>query len=253
LNGLYDKKQPFGNKVIRELKEALDSDVAAVAGDDAFKSARQANIRLKSLIQRNRRDARDTTNGGFLEDVLNNKIPEEKIVPRLLRGRDDDFLKFKQFLTEDSGNPGIQAWNDIKAEVLRDALESATSTMGKGEKGQILFNSRLFSNRLQNLKSGKKYGNLFTAQEQSMIDDIAEIGWLRVPQRSVQSGSGPSGFSVNELRRDILSRIDGSSGLFERALNYIGSRGDEAAQMNPLKETAKAMATRPPLRTPSKQ
>jgi gas vesicle protein len=253
LNKLYDKKQPFGNMVIRDLKEALDEDVAAAAGPDAFKGARAANVRLKTLIQRSRRDARDTTNGGFLEDVLNNKIPEEKIVPRLLTGRDDDFLKFKQFLLEDAGEGGAQAWNDVKAHVLRDALESATSTMGKGEKGQILFNSRLFANRLNNLKATKKYNSLFSAQEQKMIEDITEIGWLRVPQRSVQSGSGPTGFAVNELRRDILNRLDGSGGLIERVLGYAGSRSAESAQLNPLKQTAKAMATKPPLKTPSKQ
>ena len=83
--------------------------------------------------------------------MIDNKIPEEKIVARLLTSRGDDFAAFKRFLIEDSGPQGVQAFDDIKAQVLRGALEKATNTMGKGEKGQVIFSKKLFSQQFAQL------------------------------------------------------------------------------------------------------
>jgi hypothetical protein len=242
LNQLQDPAQPYGNTLIRKLKEALDDDVQAAVGEDVFKAARQANIKLKTLIQRGSRNKRDRSRGGFLEDVLNNKIPEEKIVQRLMSGRDDDMLKFKQFLAEEAGEPGKAAWQDIKAQVLRDALESATSTQGKKEGGQAVFNSRLFKNAFKNMRKNKKFDTLFGSEEQSLIDDIGEIGWLRIPQGNVYTGSGASGFSIDQFKHEIFKRLDAPSGPGERLWNFAVNRSDVNRQMNPLKETAEFIA-----------
>ena len=253
LNQMFDPQQPYGNTVIRNLKEALDKDVQAAVGDDVFSAARQANIRMKRLIERGARNKRDRTRGGFLEDVLSNKIPEEKIVPRLLTGRDDDMLKFKEFLVEESGEAGRAAWQDIKAQVLRDALERATSTQGKREGGQVVFNSRMFRNAFKNMRTNKKFDALFNSDEQALIDDIAEIGWLRIPQSNVQQGSGPSGFSIEAFQHDLIRRLDNPQGDGWKLLQWVFSRGKINEQANPLKETAEFVTRRQGRGTPPTQ
>jgi len=207
LNSLYDSVTPQGRRLIRELKDAIDEDVSGAVGADVFKEARAAKITFQQMIERGRRNKFDKTAGGFLEDVIDNKIPEEQITRRLIGGRDDDFMKFKSFLNDDAGPAGQQAWDDIRAQVLRGAIDKATSTMGKGEGGQGVFNVRLFKNELKRLQDSKKYPELFNVDERKMIADIIEIGNLRIPVSMVQQGKGPTELAVNELRKGIMKKI----------------------------------------------
>ena len=236
LNRSFERQNPQGNMLIAEFKDALDDDVAGAVGSDIFAPARAAKVAFQRMIERSRKNKFDRTGTGFLEKVIYNEIPEEKIVPRLLTARDDDFQKFRNFLLEDAGEAGVQAWQDIKGQVLRDALEAATSTQGKGEGGVAVFNSRLFRNKLKSLMSSKKYSGLFDAEERQMIRDIIDIGQLRVPQRLVAQGEGPTAFAVREVGREIAERIPGGRALLNwtegRALSQAAER-----QLNPLQST----------------
>lgn len=207
LNSLWDSVTPQGRRIIRQLKDAIDEDVAGAVGEDIFREARAAKTAFQRMIERGRRNKFDKTKGGFLEDVIDNKIPEEKIVPKLLAGRDDDFLKFKTFLTKDAGEAGLQAWQDVKAQALRNALDKGTSVIGKGENGQGMFNARLFRNEINKLKQSKKYTELFDADERQLIEDIIDIGQLRVPVSMVQQGKGPSELVGDSIRKEIARRV----------------------------------------------
>lgn len=209
LNSLFDSVTPQGKRLIRELKNAIDDDVAKVVGDDVFAPAREAKISFQKLIERQSRNKFDKTKGGFLEDVIDNKIPEEKIVDRLIGGRDDDLVKFKQFLTKDSGSEGVQAWNDVKAQVLRNFIDKATSTQGKTQTGSQVFNGRLFKNEVNKLKRTKKFNELFNLDERDLINDIIEIGKLRIPQGNVQQGLGPTEVAVSEMKKELLKQVPG--------------------------------------------
>ena len=247
LNGLFDPANPRGNALIRELKDALDDDVASAVGEDIFAEARQAKVSLQRIIERGRRNKFDSSKGSFLENVINNRIPEEKIIPKLLSGRDDDFAKFKTFLTEDSGEAGVQAWQDIKAQVLRDGLESALGTAGKGEGGVRVFNANKFAQKFKNLRTSNKFNELFDPSERDLIDDIIEIGYLRLPPRLVATGKGPSGFAVDELRREIVRQVplvgDKVADLLDRSLAGI----EAGKQLNPTKATEQILkGARPP-------
>lgn len=223
LNSLFDSVTPQGRRLIRELKNALDDDVASAVGDDIFKDARAAKTAFQQMIERGKRNKFDKTKGGFLEDVIDNLVPEEKIIPKLLTGRDDDFIKFKNFLLQDAGDQGQAAWRDIKANVLRDALDKATQTMGKTEGGQPVFNVRLFRNSLNKLRNSKKFGELFNPDEIRLIDDIIEIGNARIPISGTQSGEGPSARAIRAGVSRLLQRIpvigEGAQGLIDDIAN----------------------------------
>lgn len=214
LNKYFEGANPQARSVIRELKDSLDDDVARVAGEDVFQGARAAKTRYHQIIERAKRDKRDKTKGSFLESVIDNKIPEDKIVPRLLTSRLDDFKSFKGFLLNDAGQAGKQSFKDIQAQVLRDALQSATKTMGKSEGGIPVFNSRLFANHFKSLRGSGKFKELFNSAEQKLIDDIIKMGSLRVPQNIVQQGKGASEVIVAEVANRIpVAR--GAKGLFD--------------------------------------
>jgi len=246
LNRFYESASPEGRRIIRELKNALDDDVASAVGEDIFKDARQAKINMQAVIERGRRNKFDKTKGSFLEDVIDNKIPEEKIIPRLLTGRDDDFTAFKRFLLNDAGPEGIQSFNNIKAQVLRDALDKAI-TQGKGEGGQAIFSGAGFRNALKGIKQTKKYNELFNADERELIDDIIEISRLRVPNRSVAQGSGPSGFAIqqakNEINRAIFKQIPLIGEKAQAIADAITASSNARRQLDPLRETRKVVET----------
>lgn len=237
LNSLFSGSTPQGKKLIRDLKNALDTDVAESIGEDLFIDARLAKVRFQDLIERGKRNKFDKTKGGFLEDVIDNKIPEEKILSKLLIGRDDDFIKFKKFLTQDAGESGINAFNNIKAQVLRNALDKAIGTAGKTEGGQRVFNARLFKNEFNKLKATKKFEELFNPDERKLIEDIIEIGQLRVPLSSAQSGKGPTELAVKELGQVFVRKIpvigEKAIGLLDDLINLRSDR----ALLNVTKQT----------------
>ncbi len=254
LNALFDPSNPRGNVLVRELKDALDEDVAAAVGEDIFAGARQQKISLQRLIERGRRNKFDKSQRGFLEKVISNEIPEEQIVKKLLTGRDDDFVKFKTFLTRESGEQGQQAWQDIQAQVLREALDAATTTAGKAEGGVHVFNPNKFAQKFANLKRTGKYNELFEPDVRDMIDDVIEIGFLRTPQQLVQSGKGPSGFAIGEVKNEILRIVpmgDKVADLLERS----AVRRTAQQQLNPTRGTERALrgARRPSSRTQDRQ
>ena len=243
LNALWDSATPAGRRLIREFKNAIDDDVASVVGDDIFAEARKARSDFQKTIERASRDKFDKTKGSFLEDVIDNKIPEEKIIDKLKSKstRVDDFIAFKNFLVNDAGESGAKAWNEIRADVLRSAIEKATSTQGKTEGGQAVFNARLFKNSLKSLRESRKFGEMFNADEIKLIDDIIEIGNLRVPISGTQSGEGPSARAVNAVYTKLVQRLpiigDSAQGFIDDVMN---ARTDRYL-LDVTKETAEAL------------
>lgn len=200
LNLLSKDTTARGGSLIRDLKDKLDQDVADVVGNDVFADARASRIELDRLIRRQRRDLRDKTKTTLLEDIISNKIPQEKIVDKIKTARDDDFSKMKQFFSEDSGPQGIQAWNNFKSQVFSDAIDKAIGTRAKTEGGGRGFKGNIFAKQFEGLRKTEKFNELFNADEIKLIDDIAEIDFLRNPKTGTISGKGPSSISIQELK-----------------------------------------------------
>jgi hypothetical protein len=200
LNALSNDTTGRGRKLIRDFKDKLDQDVADAVGNDVFAGAREARVELDRLIRRQRRDIRDKTKTTLLEDIISNKVPQEKIVDKIRTARDDDFLKMKQFFLEDSGPQGIQAWNNFKSQVFSDAVDKAIGTRAKTEGGGRGFKGNIFAKQFEGLRKTEKFNELFNADEIKLIDDIAEIDFLRNPKTGTISGKGPSSIAVQELK-----------------------------------------------------
>ena len=239
LNSLHDSVSPMGRRLIHDLKNSIDDDVERIVGADLFEDARGAKTFFHKTIEKARRNKFDRSSCSFLEDVIYNKIPEEKIFPKLMTARDDDFLKFRDFL--DSSESGQQAWKNIKAQALRDALDKALGTMGKGEGGRQVWNARSFKNAFNNIRKTKKYEALFNADERALIDDISEIGRLRVPPSLVQQGKGPTEVAVDQLRGKILRAVPWVGDGAQDLLDAIATRKTDMRVLNPAKETVKQL------------
>lgn len=208
-NSFFDSAKPQGRALIRELKEALDDDVAAAVGEDVFTEARAARRELARIFGRDKANKFDRSKGKLLEQILDGTLPENRIMPKILSDSLDnrDLVKMKGFLTEDAGPEGAQAWLNLKGQVLRDAIQRATGTQARGEGGQVVFNSNKFQNAISKLKRSGKHDLLFNSSEQAFIDDLIELGELRIPNRAVAQGRGPSAFAVDEAKGAIVDSI----------------------------------------------
>jgi len=199
MNQLW-KEHPEGRRIINTMKDALDDDVATAIGGDIFADARLAKQQYQRMIERSRRNKRDRSSASLLEDIIYNKVPEDKIFTKLMNARDDDFASVKSILQETPR--GQAAWNDIKGQVIREALDRAIG--GAGQRGGTkIFNGRLFRKYMQKYRGTKKYNELFSAEERKLIEDIEEIASFRVPDVAVPQGSGPTGFMVSEVANQI--------------------------------------------------
>lgn len=222
LNNNYNSTTDRGRMIIRDLKAALDLDVEDAVGMDVFANARKAKIEQERLIRKQRRDARDKTKSTLLEDILNNKIEERKIVDRILSARDDEFEKIFEFYNLESGPQGIQAWQNLKAQVFMDAIEAAMASRGKTEGGGHVFKGNVFDNQFNHLRDpSKKYEILFNESERQLIADIAEIDWLRNPKSGTYTGKGPTAQAVSEIVSELQGSADDVSEIKKAVLQLL--------------------------------
>jgi len=78
------------------------------------------------------------------------------------------------------------------------------------------------------MRGSKKFTELFNKDEIKLIDDIIEIGNLRIPVSSVQQGKGPSELVINELRKEVLRKLplvgERAQGLLDAVTNLRADR-----------------------------
>jgi hypothetical protein len=198
LNSLYDSTSPVGRRMIRELKEMIDEDVASVVGKDLFEQARAAKIKYHKRVGLGRRNKHDKGRTSLLEKIIDNEIPEEDIYKKIKAAstRHADIVNVKEFLLE-GGEAGQAAWDDIRGQFIRDAFEKATEHMGKVSGGGKRWNHVGFGKVIADIRMNtKKWDTLFTKAEQKFIREIEKIGDLRQPVSNVAQGSGPSGLAI---------------------------------------------------------
>jgi len=202
-------------RIISDLKDALDEDVAGAVGEDLFFDARQQKRRFHELIERRKGGKFDKYTGNLLEDILYNKVPQEQIVNKIIKtNRPEEFAHLKDFFLNKSGDAGISAWNNLKANIFDEAIEKARGAKTEGGVDSFVGSrfEKVFA-PLKNTKAGKgkdaptRYEALFTPEERSLIDDIIEISKARTPVKSVYAGSGPSGFAVNRAVESLIDRM----------------------------------------------
>ena len=216
LNELFanDSTTGIGKGIISDLKDRLDDDVAKVVGEDLFEDARRQKRQFHNLIERRKTSKFDRSKGSLLEDILYNKVDQNKINQKIKSARPEEFEHLQEFFQDKSGDAGLSAWQNLSASVFEEAIEKARGA--KTEGGIESFNSNAFKKVFEPLKNSKaskgrnaetKFEAMFSPEEQSLINDIIDIGELRKPTKSVFAGEGPSARGQLRAVEVLLDRL----------------------------------------------
>jgi hypothetical protein len=202
INQLYDPAKPFRNIKLREVKDALDSDVFKSAGDDIFKKGRQAKAAFESELSRAKISKFDSRKANLVRDILENKINPDTIVDDVVfskKWRGDDIRQLKSYISTDEA--GKQAFDDIRAETLHRIKEM--SFIGPEDAQGIRALSR---DKLQKAitKVGRdKMNTIFTKDEQKFLKRMLDVSKLREPVRGTALGRGPSAQAVARIEQKM--------------------------------------------------
>lgn len=235
LNAASKSTSDYGRGIIRELKDALDSDVEAGSGiPDLFKAARAAKIKSAQLRKKQGIDKYDEygNSKSLVNDILSNKIPEEKIIDKIVNSRNDDFAKIHEFYTRDAGPAGAQAWKDISANYLRDAIDK--SIIKNQEGGTVGVNVIRLKKELKPVLENSKKAELIFGENLPKIQGMIEAGELLMPKRALTGlGSGPTGLGVSNAAEAMLKKF-ASQPVLEIGKEGVVSLKNQSALKNQL-------------------
>lgn len=237
LNRIYAETKPdegAAREIIHDLKEALDEDVMAIVGEDVFKDARQAKIDFHKLIERDKQK-RDRSKSSLVEDIVYQKVDPGKIFDKIPSARYEDKIKLRKFLVEDAGDEGKAVWNDMRAQIIEDAITKATGHQGKAEGGVKVFKGKAFRDHIEAAIGGKddaRSRNLFYSPEEwKLIDDIAAVYEKMTPPNNVRLGYGPSSQGMEQLI-DMISPLETGKTKF-----LVGALLNRSVRRKALKQT----------------
>lgn len=232
LNAASKSTSDYGRGIIRELKDALDSDVEAGSGiPDLFKAARAAKIKSAQLRKKQGIDKYDEygNSKSLVNDILSNKIPEEKIIDKIVNSRNDDFAKIHEFYTRDAGPAGAQAWKDISANYLRDAIDK--SIIKNQEGGTVGVNVTRLKKELKPVLENSKKAELIFGENLPKIQGMIEAAELLMPKRALTGlGSGPTGRAVSMAATEAMLR----KAVDQPILNVLESGGKAVKNQSAL-------------------
>lgn len=212
INGLFDSTTPLGRAKMRGIKDALDNDVAAAVGEDVFAGARSAKAKFESDLRRTKVNKFDKRRKDLVRDILENKISpdrflDEAILSKSVRG--DDVKQLRSFLELDGDGPGVDAWNDVRAEAMARIRSEAFSEVG----GEIALSRAKLEGVLNRFGEGKLRA-IFEPRELKFLDDMLKVSKLREPKRGTALGLGPSAQAIGKLEA-VVKRIPLLANVFE--------------------------------------
>lgn len=209
-NTLRGDKQTDG--IVSNIINALDDDVIDTAGDDAFKTARDAaRARFKEFETK--------LLGGISEGKL---VADDVLKNTVYGGKVNDLRKLKESLfsgTDEQIARGTQAWNDLKLQTLQAIIDDSTAASGKMQGSR-------FSRQLQ--KIGKeRLETVFDPEEVlqlKTIEKALEYTTIEVPE-SVVNYSGTGAANANNALAGIIQKS---------GLGQVLERGSEAVNRVPV-------------------
>ena len=195
-------ENPKQSGLVRELKEALDLDVAEVVGRDAFVDARKAYSAFRKDIERLKRTKFDKNTKSTVLDLLEGRINEDQVFERIVLQKSTsraDVAKLKQFLTTGEGSEGgKQAWNNLRGETMRWVFNNSAS--GKNDIGSPILSSAKFDKSLERI-GDQKLGLLFNKEELNTVRQLQKILKLKEPVNATALGKGPSAQAISALTK----------------------------------------------------
>lgn len=256
LNTIYAEGNPTARTIVKDLKDALDEDVFKVAGQDFYKSARQKKIDFHKEFTDFAENKLQTHGKNILEKLYDGSVAPDKAYTQVISGPLRDVIRVKQALvtgTKEQVAQGTQVWNDVRGQVLRDAI-SAAQKGPVDQLGNTLWNAKAFAKELNSYKDSGKLTVLFpNPTEQTMIRELIELGNLRTPKATGSGtsaiGLGPSAPAIERIERILSQTTIGRPVIpFLMANKEMGKFNAEVAAkkgvrdaMNPEKETVDAL------------
>jgi len=195
MNELVDKQNPFGNMLLRDLKDKLDDDVFRAAGDDVFNEARSAKRNFEQELNRAKVSKFDNRKDNLVRDVLENKIGGDEFTDKVVFGkkwRATDLQQLKDYLSTDAA--GKQAFNDLRADVV-DTIKERSFIGPEDAAGNKALSRDKLERTLKTI-GPDRMKVLFTPDERKFFDNMLQVAKLREPVRGTALGQGPSAQAI---------------------------------------------------------
>jgi hypothetical protein len=202
MNELYDAQNPFGNGLLRELKDTLDDDVFRAAGDDVFQEGRAAKAAFEQELTRAKISKFDSRKANLVRDVLENKIDPDRFVDQVVmskKWRATDLQQLKDYISTDEA--GQAAFNDLRAETLNEIKNRAFIGPVDADGFKALSRGKL--ERAINSVGKEKISVLFTPEENRFLRDMLKVAELREPVRGTAVGRGSSAQAIAKLENKL--------------------------------------------------
>ena len=207
-NSLFDGANAQGRLIIRDFKQGLDDDVFKAAGEDVFKSARQAKTNFERGLSKEAKNKFDRNRVSLVRDLLENKIAPEELFNKAVRGKSvykaADLEELKRYLQHGNAEDvarGQEAWNNLRSEAMISIRDTAFTGPIRADGSQSLSRAKL-ETALKNI-GNDKMRVLFSREERQFLKDLSEIAALREPPPGTFTGSGPSSLAVDRLRQSL--------------------------------------------------
>jgi hypothetical protein len=212
INARFSKTNDNSNRISRQLKNAIDDDVAESGGQGLFKSARQAKAKFEADLSRSKISKFDKRKTSLVRDVLENKIDPDNFTEKVLTGktyRKDDIESLKKYFT--TGTPdqieqGAKAWNDFRAETI-DLIKNKSFVGPEDAQG----NRNLSRAALENITNKIGFENLevvLEPQEIKFLKEMIDVSRILEPPGGTALGLGPSGQVAGSVIDSLKRRID---------------------------------------------
>ena len=201
-NELYDPANPFGNMLLRQVKDSLDDDVFSAAGKDFFREARKAKSSFEGELSRARISKFDSRKSNLVRDVLENKIDPDLLIDKVVFGkgwRHSDLKQLKDYISTD--DVGKQAFDDMRAEVMQKIKDKVFIGPMDDAGFQALSRDKL-QKTIESV-GRKKLNVLFTLDENKFLRDMLDVSKLREPVRGTALGRGPSAQAIGRLEQKL--------------------------------------------------
>ncbi|WNZ54780.1 hypothetical protein QT397_18110 [Microbulbifer sp. MKSA007] len=249
INEYWDSTSGIGRRILTQLKDAVDEDVFASAGDDFYKEARAAFEQSRKSLEAVKKHKFWKNDKSVVKQILEGGVAPEDIFNRLVVGKSgkvDDLKLLKGYLNSGSGEAGKAAWNDLRAQTLVHLKDRATKSLATNQQGERTFNGAEFRRAIEGI-GRPKLKQILSNEEFEALESIAKVGELRIPVPGTALGDGPTGVAVNSLKESL--------GVFERAtlklleLGYKGRRAKGVLDaeiidipVTPVREEGKSLA-----------
>ena len=201
-NELYDPANPFGNMLLRKVKDKLDDDVFRAAGDDFFKTGREAKAAFERELSRAKISKFDSRKDNIVRDILENKIDPDQLVDKVVfskRWRAADLKQLKDYIgTDDAGKKALE---DLRAETLQEIKERAF--IGADDDAGFRSLSRDKLAKALDSIGDNKLNILFEPKEVKFLKDMLEVTKLREPVKGTALGRGPSAQAIGRIEQKL--------------------------------------------------